>query len=391
MTTNFDQIINRRGTDSAKWTYYGDEALPLWVADMDFAIPEPVQKALRERIDHGVFGYTMDSPELRATIAKRMDQRYSWQITPENVWILPGLVTGMNTVCHAVGKQGDSVVTFTPIYPPFLTAPVLSGRTLQTAPMALKRDNGVLRYEVDAAALEAAITPSTKMFMLCNPHNPVGRVYSRAELEAIADVCLRHDLIICADEIHSDLVMSGQTHIPIASLSPEIAQRTITLIAPSKTFNIAGLYCGAVIAQDPELLRHVKAAAAGIVPNVNVLGYTAALAAYQHGQQWLDELLVYLESNRDFLMDYMAEHFPQVSLTKPEGTYLGWMDWNAYNLPESPYQFFLDEAKVAFNDGAAFGEGGVGFVRVNYACPRATLIEALEQVRAAVSRIPQPS
>ncbi|MBC7811318.1 MAG: putative C-S lyase, partial [Burkholderiales bacterium] len=347
MPTNFDQIINRRGTDSAKWSYYGDEALPLWVADMDFAIPEPVQKALHERINHGIFGYQGDSPELRATIAERMETRFSWQITPENVWILPGLVTGMNAVCRAVGKHGDGVLTFTPIYPPFLTAPLLAGRTLQTAPMALSRENGHLRYEVDTDALEAAITPATKMFMLCNPHNPVGRVYSRAELEAIADVCLRHDLIICADEIHSDLVYSGQTHIPIASLSPEIAQRTVTMIAPSKTFNIAGLYCGAVITENPELLRHVKAAASGIVPNVNVLGYTAALAAYRDGGAWLDELLVYLEGNRDYLLDYTAEHFPQVSATEPEGTYLGWMDWNAYNLPESPYQFFLKEAHVA--------------------------------------------
>ncbi len=232
--------------------------------------------------------------------------------------------------------------------------------------------------------MAATITDRTRTFTLCNPHNPVGRVFTREELTTMAELCLRHDLTIISDEIHCDLIFSGAQHIPIASLSPELAARTITLIAPSKTFNIAGLYCSAAIIPDPELRRRFKAAAAGIVPSVNLMAFTAALAAYRDGGPWLAACLRYLEDNRDYLMRFVEDRLPGISMSPMEGTYLAWLDCREAGITGSPAKFFLERARVGLNDGAWFGDGGEGFVRLNFGCPRATLAEALERMAGAL-------
>jgi cystathionine beta-lyase len=241
------------------------------------------------------------------------------------------------------------------------------------------------RYEIDFDLFEAAISDRTRIFILCNPHNPVGRVFTQVELERMAEICLRHDVWICADEIHCDLVFPDHPHVPIATLAPEIAQRTITLMAPSKTYNTAGLKCSVAIIENAELRKEFLAAQRGLVPWVNLLGQVAALAAYRHGREWLQQVLDYLASNRDFVMDYVNQRLPGLHMAQPEGTYLAWLDCRAAALPDSPHKFFLEEAKVAMNDGAVFGRGGEGFVRLNFGCPRATLQDALARMERALA------
>jgi cysteine-S-conjugate beta-lyase len=383
---DFDTPIERRSTGSAKWDWFGD-ALPLWVADMDFRSPEPILRALHERIEHGVFGYQMDSPRLRNILVERFQSRYGWTIDPKDIQFLPNLVSATNATIRAYAEPGDGVLIFTPAYPPFLSAPKNSGHESILPELVATKQGQILHYEIDFDVVEAAITPRTKVFLLCNPQNPTGRAWTRHELERLAEICLRHNLIICADEIHCDLLADGTQHIPFATLSPEVAARTITLMAPSKTFNIPTLHLGFAVAQNPELLARFQATTKEIVPSPGAIGFIAAEAAYAECQDWLDALLVYLEGNRNFLVHYVQEHFPQVSITRPEATYLAWMDWRAAGLPDSPFKFFLEQAKVAFADGLQFGQVGEGFVRVNYACPRSTLTEALERTRAAVANL----
>jgi len=385
MKYNFDQVIERRGTDGVKWHYYELDVLPLWVADMDFPSPEPIIKALQERAAHGIFGYALPPLELSEILCERMNRLHQWQINPEEIMFLPGLVSGLNLVCRAMGRPGEGVLVQTPVYPPFLTAPANHDLKLETASLTHTTQGQTLRYEIDFEIFENAISPETRLFILCNPHNPVGRSYNCGELTQLAEICLRHDLVICSDEIHCDLLMGDTRHIPIASLSPEIADRTITLVAPSKTFNIPGLGCSFAIIRNPELRKRMEKAAAGIIPHVNIMGYVAAVAAYLEGNEWLEQLLVYLTANRDFMVDFVAEHLPGVRTTVPESTYLAWLDCREANIEGNPYEFFLKKAKVALNDGARFGAEGEGFVRLNYGCPRSILQQALEQMQAALA------
>jgi cystathionine beta-lyase len=385
MTYDFDQIVERRGSDSAKWGWYGEDVLPLWVADMDFHSPEPVIRALHERVEHGLFGYGLEPPDLREVIVERLQRLYGWQVSPEALVFLPGVVTGFNLACRAVTSPGEGVLVQTPIYYPILDAPGNAGLTLDEMELTRQPDG---RYVIDFDLFEGTITPQTRIFILCNPHNPVGRVFQRAELERMAEICLRHNVVICSDEIHCDLLFQGGRHLPIASLSSEIAGRAITLMAPSKTYNIPGLKCSVAIVQDDDLREKLKAARAGLVSMmVNVMGYVAALAAYRDGQAWLDEMLRYLESNRDFVFEYVNTRLPSVTMAKPEGTYLAWLDCRQANIPGPPHEFFLEKARVALNDGAAFGRGGEGFVRLNFGCPRSTLTEALDRMRDALAAL----
>ena len=383
MHHNFDQSPCRQGTDSLKWQRYGD-ALPLWVADMDFPTPEPVLTALRERVAHGVFGYGAPPEALTETLCARMADLYQWTVTPEQIIYLPGLVCGLNVVCRAVGEPGDEVLVQTPVYPPFLAAPGNQERQLVTAELTLETDGKRLYYTFDDTVLAAAISAHTRLFILCHPHNPVGRAFNNEELTRLAALCEHHDLTVCSDEIHCDLLLDGRRHTPLATLSPEIARRCITLMAPSKTFNIPGLGASFAIIQNPQLRQRFKQALRGIVPDVNILGLTAALAAYQHGGDWLRELLLYLTANRDYLADTVIRALPGIQATVPEATYLAWLDCRDAGIPGNPQHFFLEQAGVALNDGATFGPGGEGFVRVNFACPRARLAEGLERMRGAL-------
>jgi cystathionine beta-lyase len=383
MRYNFDAIIDRTQSDSGKWHYYGEGVLPLWVADTDFISPEPVLRALRQRVEHGIFGYGMEPPALRGVIVERLKQLYDWTVTPEDIIFLPGVVVGFNLAIEAVGSPGEGVLIQPPVYMPFMSAPGNAG---------LRRDDAELtrgaagRYTIDMDAFREAIQPSTRMFLFCNPHNPVGRVFSRTELEQMAEVCLQRNMVICSDEIHCDLVFSGYRHIPIASLDPDVAARTITLMAPSKTYNIAGLECSFAVIQNPELRQQYEAARKHLVGGPNIMGFTAALAAYEEGQEWLEQMMAYLEANRDFLAGYLAQHMPGISMSPMEGTFLAWLDCRQAGIPGNPFQFFLREAKVALNDGPTFGRGGEGFVRLNFGCPRATLVEGLDKMRAALAR-----
>lgn len=383
-THDFDRLIQRTGTDSVKWSKYGGDVIPLWVADMDFQAPAPVVSALRERVDHGVFGYGEEPADLRGVVQERMLQRFGWQVATEDLLFLPGVVVGYNLVARAVGEAGDGVLVQPPVYPPFFATGKNNDRIAQEAPL-MRLGN---RYEIDFDAFEAAITPRTKVFLLCNPHNPVGRVYTRAELERLAEICLRHDLIICSDEIHQDFVYEGHAHVPIASLAPEVAARTVTLISPSKSYNIAGFHFAIAVASDPDLRSILQKTAAGLIPGrPGVLDFLAGLTAYQHGNPWLDQLIPYLQSNRDFLTAYVRDQLPGISMTDVEGTYLAWLDCRQAGIEGSPYEFFLDRGRVALQDGSHFGAGGEGFVRLNFGCPRSTLAEALGRMKQALSAV----
>ncbi len=385
MVTTFDGAPDRRASDSKKWGVYGAEVLPLWIADMDFPAPGPVIRALHERVEHGVFGYGMEPPELRQVVLERLRAYHGWEVSSEMLVFVPGVGTGFNLACRAVTSPGDGVLLQTPIYYPILRVPGNTGCTSDEMELTQRADE---QWAIDRDAFESAITDRTRIFILCNPHNPVGRVFRREELEQMAEICLRRDIVICSDEIHCDLVYPGHQHVSIASLDPEIADHSITLIAPSKTYNIPGLLCSVAIIPNPELRARFEAAGRDLVPEVNVMGLVAGLAAYRDCQPWLDELVTYLKTNRDYLCEYVtAQHLPGIRMAQPEGTYLAWLDCREAGLPDNAHQFFLREAQVAVNDGKAFGRGGEGFVRLNFGCPRSRLEEALERMRAALARL----
>ncbi|MCK2126940.1 PatB family C-S lyase [Thauera aromatica] len=378
---DFDRLIDRRSQPGEKWgRYAGRDVLPLWVADMDFAAPPAVAAALHARIDHGVFGYTDPWPSLEAAVVEGLWRDHRWAIEADWLVWLPGVVTGFNLACGLAGEAGDGVLTATPVYPPFLAAPGHAGRVLQRCELVL-RDG---RWQWDWAGLEAARTARTRLLLLCSPHNPVGRVFDDGELRRLAQFAERHDLLICADEIHCGLVLDeGRVHRPIAALDEAVARRTITLMAPSKTWNIPALYCAFAVIPDAALRRRYRHAMRGIVPHVNVLGMVAAEAAYRDGDAWRRVLLDYLRDNRDRVLAAVAA-MPGLEMAVPEATYLGWIDCRALIAArgiDDPAAFF-EAAGVGLSDGAAFG--APGFVRINFGCPRATLDEALARMARAL-------
>ena len=398
MDYNFDFLPERRHTENFKWRAYPADVLPMFVADMDFVPPEPVVRALRVAVEHGVFGYPRglhgsadELPEYAGIIVERMARRYCWQIQPEAVVLLPGIVVGLNIVGNMFREQGGSAIVQPPVYPPFLEIAHTSGLTRRDAEL-LQQPDGT--YAIEWERLTDSFAEDTRLFVLCNPHNPVGRVYRRDELERLAEMCLARKVLICSDEIHCDLIYKNLQkgvqspeepphHLPIASLDPAIAQHTITFMAPSKTFNLPGLQASIAIIPNAELRQRFQAARQGLVPWVNVMGLIALEAAYRDGQEWLDQLLVYLEANRDFLYDFVQRELPGISMAKPEGTYLAWLDCRAAQL-DNPYEFFLKQAQVALGNGAAFGAGGQGFVRLNFGCPRSMLEEVLQRMKRAL-------
>jgi cystathionine beta-lyase len=367
--STFDQIIDRRGTDSIKWSKYAEQdVLPLWVADMDFAPPPPVIAALRERLDQSVLGYGSPTEALTQAIVQHLARAYGWSIEAEAIVWLPGLVTGLNVACRAV--DGD-VVTATPIYPPFLSAPRLSGKTLNRVELACA--DGYWHW--DWPALQSAVTEATKLFLLCHPHNPVGRCWDEAELRQLADFAAEKDLIVCSDEIHCDLILDRtRHHIPFASLSPDAARRSITLMAPSKTYNIPGLGCAFAVIPEAGLRRRFLRAMDGIVPHVNVLGLAACHAAYTECTDWHDELIEYLVGNRD-RVSATVHSLKRVKMGPVEATYLAWIDVRDLHLANPAAHF--EAHGLGLSDGADFG--APGWLRLNFGCPRSTLDAALER------------
>ncbi len=373
---DFETVVDRRSSSSLKWDHYAQQdILPLWVADMDFPSPPAVLEALRERVDHGIFGYTLAPDSLVEAVQNHVQRQYGWQIEAEWLVWLPGLVTGLNAVCRAVGEAGDAVLTCTPIYPPFLSAAELMGR--QTLAVPLVQEG--CHWRMDIAAMERAITPKTKLLLLCNPHNPVGRVWRREELVAVAELAERHDLIICSDEVHADLILdTDKQHLPLAMLSPELSRRTITLQAPSKTYNIPGLGCSYAVVSDAGLRRRLHQAMEGIVPHVNLMGYVAAEAAYRHGEPWRLALLDYLRANRRLVQQSIEAM--GLAMSSVEATYLAWIDVRGRGI-EHPQRFF-EAAGVGLSGGRAFGLPG--FVRLNFGCPQSILVEALARMHKAL-------
>ncbi len=344
MTSQFDQLYNRLATESIKWNLFPADVLPMWVADMDFHVPPAVTRALKTRVEHPIYGYAKTESGLVEAIQAHLNRLYGWRVESDQIVFMPGVVIAFNLAAQALARPGGSLVFMTPVYMPFFEVAKNAGLTQVTVDL-LRDEND--SFSVDWERFETAIAQRPNLFLLCNPHNPVGRVFTRPELERMAEICLRYDVPICSDEIHSDLIYTGHHHTPIASLSPEIAANTITL-----------------------------------------MGMIAARAAYAEGQEWLAELLIYLESNRDTVVEFIKTQLPRARMTVPEGTYLAWIDLSAYNLEPAPCEYLVKHARVGLNDGKEFGNGGIGYVRLNFACPRSVLLEGLERIRQTLGNVP---
>lgn len=368
--------------DSTRWRKYaGRDVIPLWVADMDFAAPPEVVSTLQERIASGLFGYGEPWPSLVESVVEHCVREYDWAIRPDWLVWLPGLVSGLHVACRSVGESGDGVFTATPVYPPFLSSPVESGRRLLTLPL-VRTESG---WGWDFAAADA-VMKAAKLFLLCHPHNPVGRAWGEDELWQLAALAEKHDLVVCSDEIHCDLTLNGNRHRPFAMLSPEIAARTITLMAPSKTFNLAGLGCAFAIIPNPRLRRAFLATAHGIVPHPNVLGLAACEAAFRHGGGWRRQLLDTLRGNAA-CVEQAIDKLPGLAMERVEATFLAWIDCRELGV-EHPAQLF-EKAGVGLSDGIAFGPGQAyaQYVRLNFGTPRALLDAALERIAKACASL----
>jgi cysteine-S-conjugate beta-lyase len=384
MSFNFDTPPDRRGTDSQKWQKYaGRDVLPMWVADMDFEVAPPIVEALRRRVSHGIFGYSRPVQSTVDAVVGALATRYRWRIDPSWIVWLPGLVCGLNVASRAFAGEGDEVLSLSPVYAPFVMGPRMQGRTPRSVPLALRAG----RWEIDWEALEAAVTPRTRMFIFCHPHNPVARVWRRDEVERIAQFCERHGLVLVSDDIHCDLLLEpGAVHEPFAVVAPGGAARTVTFMAPSKTFNVPGLGTSFAVIEDPALRERFSRATHGIVPEVNALGYAACEAAYAEGEPWRRALVAYLRSNRDLLVDQVARSIPGVRVEAPiDATYLAWLNVADLGLADPTAHF--ESHGVGLSDGARFGAAPGSHVRINFGCPRSTLAEGLSRMAAAVRDI----
>lgn len=392
MSDSFDTFIDRRSTNSIKWTRYPEDVLPLWVADMDFKTPQPVLDALQRAIEQGVLGYEIPSRNLYETVAARMDRLYGWKIEPDMVVATPGIVSAFNAAARAVCAPGEGVLMQPPVYFPFLRVHENIGLVRQYAPLVKRIAGNILEYAIDFDSFDTilgSIDARPRLFLLCNPHNPTGHDFSREELSRLAEMCLRHNVIICSDEIHSELLLGGTQHTPVATLSPEVEANTITLIAPSKTFNTAGLFCGFAIIPNPELRQRYQKTVEHMTLHVNSLGQVAAQAAFSGAcDGWLEDALAYLTANRDFMLEFMEENLPEIRLTAPDATFMTLMDCNLLlesgRITGAPFEYFLEKARVALVDGADFGPGGEGTVRLNFGCPRSLLEQALSRIKSSL-------
>ncbi len=397
MKYNFDNPFDRRNSNCSKWDaaeslFACKDVIPMWVADMDFPIAKPITEALRKRTEHEIYGYTQPYLSAIEAVIGRMKQKYDWKIEPEWVVFTPGVVPALHAAVKAFTHPGDDVIIQEPVYRPFSSAITANGCSVVNNQLRLI--NG--RYEIDFEDLASKFTPRAwgmmpstsriRMMILCNPHNPVGRVWSKEELTRMGEIVIRNDAIMVSDEIHCELLFRGFKHIPFALISEEFEQHCIVCMAPSKTFNLAGLRASSIIIPNTKIRDRFNAARAGIMPGPNIFGLAALEAAYRYGDEWLEQLLEYLQGNLQFLIEYFEERIPKIKVIKPEGTYLVWLDCRELGMDSMSLRTLMrGRAKVGLEDGYTFGSSGAGFQRINIACPRATLKEALNKIQHAVN------
>lgn len=387
MKYNFDNIVNRKDSNSIKWNmpkveYGHDDILPMWVADMDFKAADEILNALKEPIEHGILGYDLKPDSFYESIINWIYDKYNWKVDKEWITFIPGIVPGISVATRELTEEGDEVLIQPPVYHPFYRVAKNNNRTILEN--QLKYDGK--RYTMDIEDLKKKITDKTKLAVLCSPHNPVGRVWRKEELEEFGKICVENDIIIVSDEIHSDLIYKEYSHIPMATVSEEIAMNTITLMAPSKTFNIPGLFASVAIIPNPEIReKYTKALELMEITHANTFSVAGFEAAYNHGKQWLEEALKYVEENADFTVKYINENIKGVKVYKPEGTYLLWLDFRELGkTQEEINDLLINKGKIMLNNGEMFGAGGEGFFRLNIGCPRATLEEGLKRIKKAV-------
>jgi cystathionine beta-lyase len=403
MNYNFDVEVNRRDTNSVKWEFmkggedrpqlqhthrfFGkNRTLPMWVADMDFISPKSVVDALTARAQHGIYGYTAPTQDFYQSVVRWMQRRHDWEIAPEWICITPGVVPALNMLVRAFVSPGDRVLIQPPVYRPFYRA--IENNNAELALNPLVYEDG--RYRMDIEDLEAKCRdPKVKMAILCNPHNPVGRVWTREELAQFGEICIDHGVLVVSDEIHGDLIYKGNIFTPFANANDSFSQNSIICTSPSKTFNLAGLQTSCVVIPNEDLRSSFnKVLQSNGLSGISAFGVVAVQAAYDHGEEWLVQLLEYIEDNLKYLEQYIAEHIPQLTVVRPEGTYLVWLDCHRLRLGKWELkQFMLEEAKVYFEEGFIFGPEGEGFERINIACPRAILVEALDRIRQTIGKL----
>lgn len=397
MKYDFDQVHSRRNTNCAKWDglealFGSDDVIPMWVADMDFPTAKPIVEALKKRTEHEFYGYTHPGPSLIEAVVNRMQQKFSWKIQPEWVVFTPGVIPALNIAIRALSHPGDEIILQEPVYYPFFSTVRNNGCQISTN--KLKLISG--RYEMDFIDLENKFHSKTGMhntssrikgIILCNPHNPIGRLWSKEELVQLGDIIVGHGAIVISDEIHCEILFKGHIHTPFASISEEFEQSSIVCMAPSKTFNLAGLAASSIIIPNKKLRDSFNEAKAGI-PGPNLFGFIAMEAAYRYGDEWLEQLLDYLQCNLEFTLAYFAEKIPKIRVIQPQGTYLLWLDCRELGMDDMTLKDFMRrEARVGLDDGFLFGAGGSGFQRMNIACPRTILKEALNRIEIAVNSL----
>jgi cystathionine beta-lyase len=385
MAYNFDRTPNRRNPNVLnKWTYYPKDVLPMWVADMDFPAPKPILGELRKVIAQGVLGYELPSLALKAAVAERMYDLYRWKVDPDAVIAVTGIVSGFSVAARAFCSPKKGVLVQPPVYNEFHEVKNNVGIPQLDAPLIKRVKDNILSYEIDWDAFRKQARKAG-IFLLCNPHNPLGIIFSREDLRQMAEICIEHDVLIVSDEIHSELLLGGNSFTPMAKLSSDIANHTITLVAPSKTFNVPGLFCGFAIIPNNELRERYNREVEHLRLHVSSVGLHAAQVAFS-GQcdGWLGELRRYLTANRDFLVEYVTKYMPEVRTTIPDATYLGWLDFTQTSINDSPFDFFMKEARVALSDGKIFGQGGAGHVRINFGTSRKILKQGLDRMCRAL-------
>jgi cystathionine beta-lyase len=387
---NFDEPAGREGTDCIKYdrreeTFGVKDIIPMWVADMDFNTPDFVVESLQKRLEHQIYGYSFRSSEYFQSMISWIKTRHNWTVEKEWISFSPGIVPALNFCTLAFTQAGDNIIVQPPVYFPFFSAAESHGRNLIYN--RLTESEG--KWDMDYNSLIAGIDSKTKMIIISNPHNPVGRVWTPEELNNLADICLKNNILIISDEIHCDLVLPGFTHTPMASLSEKIAENTVTLIAPSKTFNLAGLSTSSVIIKNPVLRKSFNRIVDNLhVGNGNIFGNTASIAAYTNGHKWLDALLDYIDNNIEFVKDYCGKMIPEIIPVQPEATYMIWLDCRRFGMSGKDLQnFFVHKAGVGMNEGSTFGPGGEGFMRMNLGTTHQTVMKAMEQIERAVASV----